>query len=107
MALLAAVASCSGQRAANPQSANSSGNLVELNATQLRTVAIVPAAERTFTVDDAAVGVIDFDEDRTVQVSTPYQGRVVQLRRAPVIAYVADSCYSASTAPIWYRRNRR
>ncbi len=53
---------------------------VELTGAQLRSVSILPASERTFTAERTAVGIIDFDEDMTVQISPPYPGRVVQLR---------------------------
>jgi membrane fusion protein, heavy metal efflux system len=52
---------------------------VTLTATQQRSVTVMPATERTFTVEHAAVGVIDFNQDRTVQVSPPYAGRVLRV----------------------------
>jgi cobalt-zinc-cadmium efflux system membrane fusion protein len=62
-----------------PSSAASPNESVELTGAQLRSVSIMPANERTFTVERTAVGAIDFNEDMTVQVSPPYQGRIVQL----------------------------
>jgi hypothetical protein len=35
--------------------------------------------ERDFPVEKDAVGSIDFNEDMTVQVFTPYQGRIIAL----------------------------
>ncbi len=52
---------------------------VELTTTQLRSIAVRPALERAFAAEREAVGNIDFDQDMTVQVSPPYQGRIVQL----------------------------
>lgn len=81
LALILGVAACGTRGARTPQSANVTPalNSIELTATQLRSVAITPVQPRTFVTQHAAVGIIDFDEDRTVQVSPPYQGRVVRL----------------------------
>jgi membrane fusion protein, heavy metal efflux system len=79
LALLGCLAGCSAQPGANAAAGSSATGTVTLTATQLRSVAVAPAAERTFTVEHAAVGVIDFNQDRTVQVSPPYQGRVLRV----------------------------
>jgi cobalt-zinc-cadmium efflux system membrane fusion protein len=52
---------------------------VELSATQLRSVSVQTVAEHTFTPEQSAVGNIDFNQELTVQVSPPYQGRIVRL----------------------------
>jgi cobalt-zinc-cadmium efflux system membrane fusion protein len=52
---------------------------VELNDKQLQTVKVEPAGEFTFPIEKSAVGSIDFNEDMTVQVFTPYQGKIVDL----------------------------
>jgi membrane fusion protein, heavy metal efflux system len=57
----------------------SAAESVELTAPQLRSVSVQPVGERIFTLEREAVGTIDFDEDRTVQVSPPYQGRILRL----------------------------
>jgi cobalt-zinc-cadmium efflux system membrane fusion protein len=54
-------------------------NTVELADTQLAFVRIETAAEHAFPLEKTAVGSIDFNEDMTVQVFTPYQGRIVGL----------------------------
>jgi cobalt-zinc-cadmium efflux system membrane fusion protein len=54
-------------------------NTVELADTQLAFVKIETAAEHAFPLEKTAVGSIDFNEDMTVQVFTPYQGRIVGL----------------------------
>lgn len=72
---------CSGRPAgAAAASGSSPNNAVELSTQQLRSVTISAASERTFSLERETVGVVDYDEDRTVQVSPSYQGRIVELR---------------------------
>src|SRR5271157_5183959 len=52
---------------------------VELNETQVQSVKVEPAAERTFVIQREAVGSIDFNQDMTVQVFSPYQGKIAGL----------------------------
>jgi membrane fusion protein, heavy metal efflux system len=52
---------------------------VELNEKQLASVKVEPVGEHDFPVVKTAVGSIDFNEDMTVQVFTPYQGRIINL----------------------------
>jgi cobalt-zinc-cadmium efflux system membrane fusion protein len=52
---------------------------VDLSDSQLVAVKVEPVAERAFPVEKEAVGSIDFNEDMTVQVFTPYQGRIIAL----------------------------
>jgi cobalt-zinc-cadmium efflux system membrane fusion protein len=52
---------------------------VRLTDTQLQAIRIEAAAERAFPVERDAVGSIDFNEDLTVQVFAPYQGRIIKL----------------------------
>jgi membrane fusion protein, heavy metal efflux system len=52
---------------------------VELNDKQLQSVKVEPVGEFTFPIEKSAVGSIDFNEDMTVQVFTPYQGKIVDL----------------------------
>jgi cobalt-zinc-cadmium efflux system membrane fusion protein len=52
---------------------------VELNDKQMASVKVEPVQEYTFPVEKSAVGSIDFNEDMTVQVFTPYQGRILEL----------------------------
>jgi membrane fusion protein, heavy metal efflux system len=54
-------------------------NSVDLSATQLNSVKVQPVEVREFPVDRDAIGSIDFNEDMTVQVFTPYQGRIIAL----------------------------
>jgi membrane fusion protein, heavy metal efflux system len=52
---------------------------VELSDSQLAFVKVEPIQEREFPVEKEAVGSIDFDEDMSVQVFAPYQGRIISL----------------------------
>jgi membrane fusion protein, heavy metal efflux system len=52
---------------------------VELNEKQMESVKVEPVQEYVFPVEKSAVGSIDFNEDMTVQVFTPYQGRILDL----------------------------
>lgn len=52
---------------------------VRLTDSQLEGIKVEPASERTFPVEREAVGSIDFNEDMSVQVFTPYPGRIVGL----------------------------
>jgi membrane fusion protein, heavy metal efflux system len=62
-----------------PSNAPSSPQSLELNEKQLASVKVGPVVERDFPVEKTAVGSIDFNEDMTVQVFTPYQGRIISL----------------------------
>jgi cobalt-zinc-cadmium efflux system membrane fusion protein len=52
---------------------------VALSGTQLGSVKVEAAAEHEFPIEKTAVGSIDFNEEMTVQVFTPYQGRIIGL----------------------------
>jgi len=52
---------------------------VDLADSQLAAVRVEPVAERDFPIEKEAVGSIDFNEDMSVQVFTPYQGRIIVL----------------------------
>jgi membrane fusion protein, heavy metal efflux system len=52
---------------------------VELSDKQLASVKVEPAGEREFPIEKESVGSIDFNEDMTLQVFTPYPGRIVGL----------------------------
>jgi cobalt-zinc-cadmium efflux system membrane fusion protein len=52
---------------------------VDLSDTLLVSVKVQPVEEREFPVEKDAVGSIDFNEDLSVQVFTPYQGRIIAL----------------------------
>jgi cobalt-zinc-cadmium efflux system membrane fusion protein len=50
---------------------------VELTDAQSASIKVGPLGDRVFPVEKDAVGSIDFNEDMTVQVFTPYQGRII------------------------------
>jgi membrane fusion protein, heavy metal efflux system len=54
-------------------------NSVVLSDSQLASIKVAPVEERDFPVEKEAVGSIDFNEYMSVQVFTPYQGRIVAL----------------------------
>jgi cobalt-zinc-cadmium efflux system membrane fusion protein len=51
---------------------------VELNDKQMASVKVEPVGEYVFPVEKASVGSIDFNEEMTVQVFTPYQGKIIE-----------------------------
>lgn len=50
---------------------------VDLRPSQLNAIRIAPVGSHLFRVDKEAVGSIDFDEDLSVQVFSPYQGKII------------------------------
>jgi cobalt-zinc-cadmium efflux system membrane fusion protein len=52
---------------------------VDLSDSQLASVKVAPVEERDFPIERQAVGSIDFNEDMSVQVFAPYQGRIIAL----------------------------
>jgi membrane fusion protein, heavy metal efflux system len=62
-----------------PTAASREPDSVDLSDSQLGSVRVAPVAERDFPVEKEAVGSIDFNAELTVQVSTPYQGRIIGL----------------------------
>jgi cobalt-zinc-cadmium efflux system membrane fusion protein len=74
----------SGANAADPptaemnQAAKPTDNTLELNDKQMGSIDVGPVGERLFPQEKEAFGNIDYDEDRAVQVFTPYQGRIIE-----------------------------
>src|SRR6516164_243945 len=64
-------------RAPNPDSL--AVNSIELAEKDIPGVKPEVVADREFPVEKTAIGSIDFNQDMTVQVFTPYPGRIVQL----------------------------
>jgi cobalt-zinc-cadmium efflux system membrane fusion protein len=54
-------------------------NNLELPDSQVQAIDVTMVSERTFPLQREAVGSIDFNEDLSTQVFTPYQGRIVKL----------------------------
>jgi membrane fusion protein, heavy metal efflux system len=62
----------SGAGAGEPPSLN-------LSDSQLASVKVEPVGEHEFPIEKESVGSIDFNEDMTLQVFTPYSGRIINL----------------------------
>ena len=69
----------SGAHADAASAAAQNPDSVELSDSQLDAVKVKPVEERDFPNEKDAVGSIDFNEDMSVQVFTPYQGRIIAL----------------------------
>jgi membrane fusion protein, heavy metal efflux system len=54
-------------------------NSVDLSDSQLDAVKVEPVEDREFPIEKDAIGSIDFNEELSVQVFTPYQGRIIAL----------------------------
>jgi cobalt-zinc-cadmium efflux system membrane fusion protein len=67
------------ERSAAPNTAGTAADGVSLSDAQLASVKVEPAQEREFPVEREAVGSIDFDQDMSVEIFTPYQGRIIAL----------------------------
>jgi membrane fusion protein, heavy metal efflux system len=67
------------ERSAAPNTAGTAADGVSLSDAQLASVKVEPAREREFPVEREAVGSIDFDQDMSVEIFTPYQGRIIGL----------------------------
>jgi cobalt-zinc-cadmium efflux system membrane fusion protein len=75
-----------------PVSFSSGTGNVELNDKQLNSVKVETIGEHIFPVERVAVGSIDFNEELTVQVFTPYQGKIID-----VFAKVGDEVKQGQT----------
>ena len=75
----AALSGCKGPaKPEGPQVAAPTADKVELTDTQLKSVTVQTIAEHVFSPQRTAVGSIDFDQDRAVQVFSNYQGKIIQ-----------------------------
>src|SRR5262249_1243418 len=66
-----------GDRASSDRATSSDS--VNLSDSQLAWVKVEPVSEREFPIEKQAVGSIDFNEEMSVQVFTPYPGRIIGL----------------------------
>jgi cobalt-zinc-cadmium efflux system membrane fusion protein len=55
------------------------GDSIDLSDSQLASVKVEPVGEYVFPIEKSAIGSIDFNQEMSVQVFTPYQGRIVGL----------------------------
>jgi len=74
-----AIAAAPPNSSASPSGGSQSEQSVELSDTQLASVKVEPAGEREFPMGKEAVGSIDFNEEMTLQVFSPYPGRIIGL----------------------------
>jgi membrane fusion protein, heavy metal efflux system len=65
---------------------------VELSETQLAALKIEPVEKHVFPIEKSAVGSIDFNQEMSLQVFTPYQGRILTL-----LAKVGDEVKKGQT----------
>ena len=63
---------------ATPRAASAAADTVTLSDSQLNSITVAAVAVREFPIEKNAIGSIDFNEDMSVQVFTPYQGRIIQ-----------------------------
>jgi len=80
-----AVTACSGSHARTPAPAPPGAappapgpDTVNLSDSQLGSVKVATVVDREFLNEKDAIGNIDFDQDRSVQVFSPYPGRIIQ-----------------------------
>jgi cobalt-zinc-cadmium efflux system membrane fusion protein len=66
-------------RQATPSASEQAVNSVDLPAANVDSVKVEAVAERDFPLEKEAVGSINFNEELSVQVFTPYAGRIISL----------------------------
>jgi membrane fusion protein, heavy metal efflux system len=59
------------------KSSTTSEATLDLSSGQLNTIKIEPVSTHLFPIEKEAVGSIDFDEDFSVQIFPPYQGKII------------------------------
>jgi cobalt-zinc-cadmium efflux system membrane fusion protein len=77
---VANAATANAQTTSNPEpaaDAAATAPVLVLTDKQLDSIKVAPVAEHLFPIQQEAVGSIDFDEDMSVQVFTPYQGKII------------------------------
>jgi len=74
-----ATANETGSSAAKPTGDPLAAQSIELSETQLASVKVEAVGEHLFPIEKDAVGSIDFNQEMSVQVFTPYQGRIIGL----------------------------
>ena len=75
----AAIADAAPNASLSPSGGRQSEHSVDLSDTQLASVKVEPAGEREFPIEKESVGSIDFNEEMSTQVFTPYPGRIIGL----------------------------
>jgi len=77
--LIGATAPANAERVDTPHEAVRDRDSIDLSDTQLASVKVEPVGDHGFPVEKEAIGSIDFNEELSVQVFTPYQGRIIAL----------------------------
>lgn len=72
------LAGCSGPKTEEKKVAPPTATNVELTPKQLQAITVITAEAHSFSPARTAVGAIDFNEDRAVQVFPNYQGKIIQ-----------------------------
>jgi membrane fusion protein, heavy metal efflux system len=72
-------ANAEGAPTGSPGAASREPDSVDLSDSQLASVKVEPVGEREFPVEKEAIGSIDFNEEMSAQIFTPYQGRIIGL----------------------------
>ena len=68
-----------GERTSSSSEPSQTTQSVDLSESQLTSVKVEPVGEREFPLEKEAIGSIDFNEELSVQVFTPYPGRIINL----------------------------
>jgi len=68
-----------GERTSSSSEPSQATQSVDLSESQLTSVKVEPVGEREFPLEKEAIGSIDFNEELSVQVFTPYPGRIINL----------------------------
>jgi cobalt-zinc-cadmium efflux system membrane fusion protein len=80
---------------------------VKLSEKQLAAVKVAPIEYRDFQIEKTATGNIDFNQDKSVQVFTQYQGRIIALFAKLGDAVKAGETLFAIDSPDLFKPNRR
>jgi cobalt-zinc-cadmium efflux system membrane fusion protein len=78
LTVLACLAALPAAQPAPATAVNPAADTVKLTDSQLNSITVARVEEREFLVQKRAFGSIDFNEDTSVQVFSPYQGRILR-----------------------------
>lgn len=77
LGIVTASAEIEDKGAAQATKTSADADAVDLTESQRSAVKVETAGSHVFPIEKSAVGSIDFDEDMSVQVFTPYQGKII------------------------------
>ncbi|HMK87225.1 MAG TPA: efflux RND transporter periplasmic adaptor subunit [Steroidobacteraceae bacterium] len=78
LGLSAEPASAAGRASSSSSQPRLDTDIVKLSDSQLHSISVERVADHEFLLEKTAVGIIDFDENMSLQVFSPYQGRIIQ-----------------------------